>query len=159
MRRILVVVAIGVAVPLVLAWPVLTMSGQGTTDPIGESLLIAQQAIDVTKYLLTLATGIVGLVGFLLSEKLTTYWGRLTPSRRQWVVVGVVLALISVWTGLVALWTVLDLTAMKLVRTQLDRIMILHVIEVIELSLGVGVISGAVLPEVLTPEGHGRASK
>src|SRR5213080_4173276 len=101
---------LGVGLPVLVARPVLTGGLQGPTDPVGESLLIAQQASDVTKYLLTLATGIVGLVGFLISEKLTTYWHALTRSRRLWVVVGVVLSLVSVWTGLVVLWMVLDLT-------------------------------------------------
>jgi len=146
---------LGVGLPLLLARPVLGGGVRGPADPIGESVLIAQQATDVTKYLLTLATGIVGLVGFLMSEKLTTYWQGLTRSRRQWVVVGVVLSLLSVWTGLVVLWTVLDLTTLKLVRDQLDRIMWLHVVEVLEISLGVLVVALAVLPEVLTREGHG----
>jgi hypothetical protein len=149
----------GVVFPIALAGPVLFGGVQGPTDPVGESVLIAQQATDVTKYLLTLATGIVGLVGFLMSEKLTTYWGGLTRSQRQWVVVGVVLSLVSVWTGLVAMWMVLDLTMMKLVRDQLDRIMWLHIVEVLELSFGVLLVALAVLPEVLKHERPGHVQR
>jgi hypothetical protein len=145
---------VGIVLPVVLAWHVLVGSLKGSADPVGESLLIAQQATDVTKYLLTLATGIVGLVGFLMSEKLTTYWKSLTASRRRWVILGAFLALISVWTGLVTLWTILDLTTMRLVRNQLDLVMWLHVIDVMELSLGVFVICGAVIPVVLAQDGR-----
>jgi hypothetical protein len=131
---VLVIVALGVSSYLV--WP-LWQGIETQSDPSWEvTTTLANQLTEVTKLLLGLATGTLGLLGFLFSDKVSTFWERSTPAQRTLTVLGAAFALSSIFTGLLTTWGVASLTADQNVRGGLPRVVTLQMIEIGELAAG-----------------------
>jgi hypothetical protein len=115
---------------------------EGNLDPtIDVTTSLAGQATDATQLLISLATGILGLLGFLFSEKVSTYWKDSTPAQRDWIIVGAAATCVSIATGLLTIWAIMSLSADGAVRDGLQHIVMMQVLELIELGFGLGVIA------------------
>ena len=138
-------------IPLLLAWP-LVVGFEGAADavPIAPHDL-ANQVADVTKYMQGLATSVLGLIGFLLSQRVSNYWDRLSPSRRALVIAGAFLCALSICVGLIQYWVILSLSADGVVRSGLSRVLVLSIIQAGQLGLGVLMIGYTALSAIGAP--------
>lgn len=148
---ILLVAAAAFGVPLALAWPyVVGYEGTGDVITIAPHEL-ANQVTDITKYMQGLATSVLGLIGFLLSQRVSTYWNRLSPPRRAVVIAGALLCGLSICVGLIQYWVILSLSADGAVRSGLDRVVLLSIIQAAQLGLGVLMIGYTALAAIGAP--------
>jgi len=138
-----------VALIVVSALPTLAASGlgyvalrgiEGPSEHIASQEL-ATQSLGGTEHLQTLAVAVLGLVGFLLSERLTPYWGLLSPTRRQLVGAGAVATVLSIVIGFIARLSVLSLSADSAVRAGLGVLIWLMGLQVLSLALGLLLIA------------------
>jgi hypothetical protein len=113
-------------------------------NPKPEAIDLANQVAGTTQYLLTLGTAVIGLVGFLMSEKVSGYWHGLTTSDHRSVLTGIIIVLLSLWTGLMALVSVLWLSRDAGVVIGLPYVLTLSFMQVLELALGFGIIGWTV---------------
>jgi hypothetical protein len=98
-----------------------------------------------------LATSVLGLIGFLLSQRVSNYWDRLSTRRRLLVIAGAFLCGVSICVGLLIYWTVLSLSADGVVRSGLPQVLLLNFIQALELCLGVLLIGSTVLSALGAP--------
>lgn len=131
----LVLVALGT--PLYLAWPLVVGFEGKVDDPAMPPQQLVQQVADTTKYLQGLATSVLGLIGLLMSERVSTYWHRLSSGRRRLVIVGGLLCACSICVGFVTQWTILSLSDDNVVRSGLPHVLPLNLIQATELAVGV----------------------
>ena len=156
MRRYLpvLIALVGVAaigIPLVLAWPLIVgFEGRADTLPIQPHEL-TEQVADITKYMQGLATSVLGLIGFLLSQRVSNYWNQLSIARRVVVVAGALLCAVSICVGLLQFWAILSLSADGVVRSGLSRVLMLSVVQAMQLGLGVLMIGCTALFAVGSP--------
>jgi hypothetical protein len=150
---VLIATAAGLGVPLVLDWPlIIGYEGAGPLDrPPTEPHQLAEQVIEITKYLQGLATSVLGLIGFLLSQRVSTYWDRLSGPRRAMVVAGAFLCGLSICVGLFQYWAILSLSADRVVRIGLPPVLIVSIIQAAQLGLGVLMIGYTALSAIGSP--------
>lgn len=106
---------------------------------------LAATAMTATQYLVGLAGGVLGLLGLLMSDKVSNFSRRLGPRWRGVVAAGFLACAVSLWTGFVTLQLILRATADAVVRVSLERILWLHLFQFLELAVGLALIGGAVL--------------
>ena len=127
---VLVIVHAIIAVPI--------MRGLEVMQDVGadSAFRLAAQLIDATKTLLGLATGVLGLMGFLFSDKVSTYWQRSSRRQQDLILLGGAAACCSIITGLLAMWALMSLSADSTVRGGIPRVLALQVLELAEVGTG-----------------------
>jgi len=136
---------------LALGWPVsvtwsLIHGFEGRADNIPmPPAELAKQVVDATQYLQGLATSVLGLIGFLLSERVSTYWQKLTAVRKRLVMLGALLCGLSICVGFAVHVAVLSLSADEVVRDGVARVLRLSLFQAAELALGVLLIGTTAL--------------
>ncbi len=104
---------------------------------------LADQATGITKDLVSLALAVVGALSFLFSDKVSAYWRVSSDSQRRSILLGGLLCLGSVLSGLLTSWGILSLSADENVRAGLHRLLALQAFELLELAIGLGLIAYA----------------
>jgi hypothetical protein len=118
---------------------------------------LAEQVLESTKTLLGLGTGVLGLLGFLFSDKISSYWERSGPYHRQAVLIGAAMACVSIATGLVTLWATITMSAAGVMRHGLDRLALLQTVQIGELGFAlllvavVAVVASSDSPTPVSP--------
>jgi hypothetical protein len=141
------------AVPLLLAVPVYRgLEGVFVDDPMPTAGDLAKLAAESTEYLVTLATGVLGLFGLLMSEKISELKDRLRPRWRKVAVVGAISCAASLWTGFVALQVILQATADAVVRFALGWVKWFHLLQLVEIAIGFALLGSSVLSTLLQPD-------
>ncbi len=141
----LVVVAAFV-VPVVVFWPVhVGLKGAIVDSPKAPATDLSDLAIGATEYLVTLAAALFGLVGLMMSGKISDMPRDLSPKWRMAIAAGVVLLALSLWTGFTVHQLVLESAADAVVRYTLDRTLGLHLLQLVELAAAVILIGSAII--------------
>lgn len=123
---------------------------EGSLDePMATSEELARLSVDATQYLVTLATAVLGLLGFLMSEKLLDFGRSLQPRSRHILAYGAVATGFSLWTGFVVIQVVLRDAAYGVIRLGLDWVLWLHFLQVAELAIGVALIGWVFLHRIV----------
>jgi hypothetical protein len=147
---IVVVLAVGLFAGVALAVPVFVgLESRVRDKPAAPPADLARQALSATQYLVTLATAVLGLIGLLLSEKLTNVRERLDERSRSRVFAGATVTGLSLLTGFMAMWVILRASADKLMRAALDWVLWLNLAQLVELGLGMALIGWSVLKATL----------
>jgi hypothetical protein len=123
--------------PLYLALPLVVGFEAKVDNQVISPHELVEQVTDTTKYLQTLATSVLGLIGLLMSERVSTYWLKLSSGRRQFVVIGGLLCAFSIYVGFVTQWTVLSMSDDNVVRSGVPKLLPLNLIQAAELAAGV----------------------
>jgi hypothetical protein len=132
---------------------------EGTVeDPRADQHELAGQMSETTAYLQALATGILGMMAFLLSDRISAYWSHLSQPRRKAVAWGGVLCTSSLGTGFVIHWAVLSLLADNVIRGGMDRLLVLSALQGGELTAGLIAIGTPLVSAILMTEGKPRKS-
>jgi hypothetical protein len=127
------------------------LEGVFVDDPMPTAGDLAKLAAESTEYLVTLATGVLGLFGLLMSEKVSELNDRLRPRWRRVAVVGAVACAASLWTGFVALQVILQATADAVVRFALGWVKWFHLVQLVEIATGFALLGSSVLSTLLRP--------
>lgn len=120
----------------------------GAGDPPELTSPLTEQALTVTRDLNILATGTLGLLGFLFSDKISSFWQRSSTGQRHLIVGGALLCVCALLTGLLTSWAIASVTADGLVRVQLKRLIVLQALEAAEIAAGFLLISVVALISV-----------
>lgn len=140
-RTTAVIVVLLSGLAILLAVP-LWHGDVGLGDPTIEvTTRLSSQLVAITTSLQALATASLGLLAFLFSEKVSSFWEKATPNQRKAVLVGGIIILSSVITGLVTQWGIVSTIADAHVRARTQRVLLLQVIEGGELAAGFLVVS------------------
>jgi len=133
---VLIVIAVGVAYPL---W-----TGQlDVADPdFAQASKLADQLEAISSNLQLLATGALGLLGFLFSEKVSQFWKNAEPKQRNGILFGGALLLSSVMTGLITHWAIASVIIDARVRGSAPTMLLLQGLQTVELAIGVLFVTG-----------------
>lgn len=144
LRRVLIVLGGLIAVVSLPAWIAFPAWTATTTvaDPNPEATSrLAERLSSTTESLQALATAMLGLIGFLFSDKVSRYWATATDKQRRAVVAGAMLLAASILTGLVTQWAITSAFVDGTVYTFAARLVGLQAIQAAELGAGTALIA------------------
>lgn len=103
---------------------------------------LVEHLMGITSNLQVLATGVLGLLGFLFSDKVSHYWKVSTRQERNVLLVGATSLIASIITGLLTHWAMASALVDGTVISSAERVVLLQVVQLLELGAGVVLVFG-----------------
>lgn len=141
-----VVFILAFIVPIVLFVPVhIGLKGAFVDSPKATAEDIARLAIGATQYLVTLATALFAAVGLMITGKISDLPHSLTWGWRITLTIALALLGLSLWTGFTVHQLILQAAADGVIRPALDRVLWLHMLQLIELAVAVALVGSTIV--------------
>lgn len=129
---------VGLVLPVMLiSRNLLNPGGLPVDEPLTTAADIARLSLESTKYLVSLTTAVLGLLGLLAAQKLPSLKAPLGARERWAFGFGAVLLGLSLWAGFTAHHVAVAAAADGIVRASVPRMLWLQRLQVFELGLGV----------------------